>query len=121
MDTPAVLPPKVDVQPKTRPDPSKPKQPWLWNVVLLNDDDHTYEYVIRMMQTVFAHPIEKALNVAKTVDSQGRAICLTTHKELAELKLEQIKTFGRDPLMASSKGSMSAVIEPAWGEGESEA
>lgn len=94
------------------------KQPWLWNVVLLNDEEHTYEYVIRMMQTVFAHGQEKAFLIAKTVDSQDRAICLTTHKEHAELKRDQILGFGRDPLMAESKGSMSAVIEPAEFSGE---
>ncbi len=89
------------------------KQPWLWNVVLLDDDHHTYEYVIRMMQNLFAHPVEKALQIACTVDSEGRAICLTTHKEYAELKRDQILAFGRDPLMAESRGSMSAIIEPA--------
>lgn len=94
------------------------KQPWLWNVVLLNDEEHTYEYVIRMVQTIFAHDQEKAFLIAKTVDSQDRAICLTTHKEHAELKRDQILAFGRDPTMSTSKGSMSAVIEPAEFSGE---
>ena len=97
---------------ETRPDQDT-KQPWLWNVVLLDDDHHTYEYVIRMMQNLFAHPLEKAYQVARTVDTQGRAICMTTHKEHAELKRDQIHAFGRDPLMATSRGSMSAIIEPA--------
>ncbi len=89
------------------------KQPRYWNVVLLNDEEHTYEYVIRMMQDVFAHGVEKAFKIAKTVDKDGRAICMTTHKEHAELKRDQIHAFGRDALMAESKGSMSAIIEPA--------
>lgn len=97
---------------------TKPKQPWLWNVVLINDEEHTYEYVIAMMQNLFAHPVERAFKIAQTVDGSGRAVCLTTHKEHAELKRDQIHAFGRDPLMAVSKGSMTAVIEPAWGEGE---
>lgn len=104
----------------TRPAPSpqtgtKPdtKQPWLWNVVLLDDQHHTYEYVIRMMQQLFGHNVEKAYTVAKRVDKDGRAICLTTHKEHAELKRDQIHAFGRDPLMRESRGSMSAIIEPA--------
>lgn len=95
---------------KSRPEP---KKPWLWNVVLLDDQDHTYDYVIRMMQTLFGHSAEAALNVAKTVDDEGRAICATAHKELAELKRDQILAFGRDAQMAQCKGSMSAVIEPA--------
>lgn len=95
------------------PRPSEPKQPWQWHVVLLNDDDHSYEYVILMMQALFAHPIERAFKIAKTVDSDGRAICLTTHKEHAELKLEQIIAFGKDPLIDRCAGPMSAIIEPA--------
>jgi ATP-dependent Clp protease adaptor protein ClpS len=101
---------------QTRPRPSeatKPDQPWLWNVVLLDDDEHTYEYVIRMMQDVFGVAAERALRIAQTVDLEGRAVCLTTHREHAELKIEQIHGFGPDRHMAISKGPMSAIIEPA--------
>lgn len=99
------------VRPRPRANP--PARPQWWNVVLLNDDDHTYEYVIRMLGTLFAHPIEKAFQLAKSVDADGRVICLTTHKEHAELKRDQILAFGRDPLSSNCKGSMSAIIEPA--------
>ena len=30
-----------------------------YHVILLNDDDHTYEYVIEMLKELFGHPIEK--------------------------------------------------------------
>jgi len=94
------------------------EQPKQWNVVLLDDDDHSYEYVVRMMQSVFSHPLEKAFQIAVTVDGQGRAICLTTHKEHAELKRDQILGFGADPLIMGCKGSMSAIIEPAEFDGD---
>src|SRR6266851_5535538 len=29
-----------------------------YNVILLNDDDHTYQYVITMLQTIFGYPPE---------------------------------------------------------------
>jgi len=115
----APAPPKrrpAKPSPRTRPQPKdKPKteEPRRWNVVLLDDDQHTYDYVIAMVQEVFAHPREKAFQIAKSVDTVGRAICLTTHKEHAELKRDQIHAFGKDPLIASCKGSMSAIIEPA--------
>ena len=88
-------------------------QPVPWNVVLIDDDDHTYEYVITMMQRLFGHPLEKAFGIAQRVDQDGRAVCLTTHKEHAELKRDQVLAFGPDRLMARSKGSMTCVIEPA--------
>jgi ATP-dependent Clp protease adaptor protein ClpS len=104
--------PRPATRTQTREKP-RVEQPRQWNVVLLDDDDHSYEYVIAMMQELFAKPVEKAFMVAQKVDSQGRAICLTTHKEHAELKRDQILAYGKDRLMAESKGSMSAIIEPA--------
>ena len=86
-----------------------------YNVVLLDDDDHTYEYVIEMLKAVFAYPEEKGYQLAKEVDTRGRVIVLTTHKERAELKRDQILAYGADPRMERSKGSMTAIIEPAEG------
>ncbi len=89
-----------------------PEGPKLWNVILLDDDDHSYEYVVRLLQEVFGRTPETAYTMAKEVDTSGRVICTTTHLELAELKQEQIHSFGPDALMATCKGAMSAVLEP---------
>lgn len=86
-----------------------------YNVVLLDDDDHTYEYVIIMLQQLFGYPPEKGYQMAKEVDTTGRVIVLTTSKEHAELKQDQIHAFGPDPFTSRKcQGSMTAVIEPAW-------
>lgn len=90
----------------------RPKRQPRYNVVLWNDDDHTYEYVIVMLAELFAHPVEKGFQLAKEVDAQGRVIVLTTTREHAELKRDQIHAYGKDFFLASSKGSMSATIEP---------
>ena len=66
-----------------------------------------------MLQTLFGYPPEKGFQMAKEVDSTGRVILLTTTKEHAELKQEQIHAFGPDPLLTRCQGSMTAVIEPA--------
>jgi ATP-dependent Clp protease adaptor protein ClpS len=81
-------------------------------VILWDDDDHSYEYVVTMMQRLFGFTIERGFLIAREVDTSGRAICLTTTKEHAELKRDQIHSFGRDNLIERSKGSMSASIEP---------
>ena len=83
-----------------------------WNVVLLNDDDHTYDYVIEMLGKLFNHDLDTAFRMAAEVDSAGRVIVDTTSKERAELKQEQIHAYGADHRMARSQGSMSAEIEP---------
>lgn len=86
-----------------------------YNVILLNDDDHSYDYVIGMLQQLFGHPPEKGFMMAEEVDKTGRVIVLTTSKEHAELKRDQIHAFGPDPYIPRCQGSMSAEIEPACG------
>lgn len=85
----------------------------LYHVILLDDDDHTYEYVIRMLASVFGFDPAKGMEHATEVDRNGRTILITTTLERAELKQEQVHAFGPDPLMARSAGPMSAVLEPA--------
>jgi ATP-dependent Clp protease adaptor protein ClpS len=51
-------------------DNRRKKQP-RYHVVLWNDDDHTYQYVIAMLQKLFGHPPEKGYLLAKEVDVEG--------------------------------------------------
>ncbi len=104
--------PQGNTQVQTRKEESTQQLP-PYNVVLLNDDDHSYEYVIEMGVKLFNLSLAKAFEAALTVDKSGRAVMCTTHKEHAELKREQVHSFGRDRLIAGCAGSMSAVIEPA--------
>jgi ATP-dependent Clp protease adaptor protein ClpS len=88
------------------------KQP-PYHVILLNDDDHSFEYVITMLQQLFGHPVERGYQMALEVHTKGRVIVDTTSKERAELKRDQIHAFGPDPFIARCQGSMSATIEAA--------
>ena len=90
----------------------RPKRQPRYSVILWDDQEHTPEYVIAMMQQIFGHPAVKGMQIAQEVDSCGRAIVLTTTKEHAELKRDQIHAYGKDPIIRSCKGSMSASIEP---------
>ena len=85
----------------------------LYNVVLLNDDDHTYDYVIELLGHVFGHSLERAYKMACEVDAKGRVIVDTTHLDRAELKRDQIHGYGADWRMPNCKGPMAAVVEPA--------
>jgi ATP-dependent Clp protease adaptor protein ClpS len=111
-DTETVTLPRTSRRVKEEEEQNIKKQP-PYNVILLNDDDHTYDYVIAMLQQLFGYPREKGELMAKEVDTTGRVIVLTTTKEHAELKRDQIHAFGADPQLPRSKGSMSAMIEPA--------
>ena len=102
--------PEVAKKPK---DDQKTRKLPPYNVILFNDDDHSFEYVIAMLQKLFGHPAEKGYQMAWEVHTQGRVIVDTTSKERAELKRDQIHAFGPDPYIERCKGSMSATIEPA--------
>ena len=86
-----------------------------YDVILLDDDDHSFEYVVRMLKTLFGHPLEKGYRMAMEVHTTGRVVVATTHLEQAELKRDQVHAFGPDPLVPRCKGSMSATVEPAAG------
>jgi ATP-dependent Clp protease adaptor protein ClpS len=84
-----------------------------YHVIIWNDEEHSYEYVIEMLMKLFKHPFEKAMDITTEVDRKGKGIAWTCHRELAELKCEQILTYGPDRTMAISKGSIRATIEQA--------
>ena len=84
-----------------------------WHVILHDDDEHSYDYVIIMLQRLFRKSAQDAHAHAVEVDTTGVTIVDTTTFERAELKRDQIRSYGPDPLVAGSGGSMKATIEPA--------
>jgi len=82
-----------------------------YHVMLWDSDVHTFEYVEKMLRELFGHTQEQCHQLAKTVDADGRAVVLTTTKEHAELKRDQILAYGKDSIEGST-GSMWATIEP---------
>ncbi|HUT10352.1 MAG TPA: ATP-dependent Clp protease adaptor ClpS [Thermoguttaceae bacterium] len=90
---------------------ARPKRQPRFNVVLWNDEDHTYAYVIVMLMELFGYPPEKGFQLAETVDTQGRVILMTTTREHAELKRDQIHAYGKDGQIENCQGSMWATIE----------
>jgi ATP-dependent Clp protease adaptor protein ClpS len=85
----------------------------LYHVVLLDDDEHTYDYVIEMLVKLFLFPQQLAFEHAMEVDTTGRTIVITCELPQAEFARDQIQAYGADPRMPKSKGSMSAVLVPA--------
>jgi ATP-dependent Clp protease adaptor protein ClpS len=88
----------------------------LYRVVLLDDDDHTYDYVIEMLQKIFIFSGDQALRHAQEVDAQGRTVLITCELPEAEFGRDQIHGYGPDWRLPRSRGSMSAIVEPAGNE-----
>ncbi len=84
----------------------------MYRVVLLDDNDHTYDYVIEMLQRIFIFSMEQAWRHAEEVDHQGRTVLMACTLGEAEFGRDQIHAYGPDPRLPRSQGSMSAVVEP---------
>lgn len=111
----AVAEPAEDTEAERKSKRKPPKRQPRYNVILWNDDHHSYEYVIKMLKELFGHEEEQGMLIATEVDKSGRAICLTTTMEHAELKRDQIHAYGAEKGNPRCKGSMSATIEPIQG------
>jgi ATP-dependent Clp protease adaptor protein ClpS len=85
----------------------------MYRVVLLDDNDHTYDYVIEMLERIFIFSLEQAYRHAEEVDRRGRTVLISCALAEAEYGRDRIHAYGPDPRLPRSQGSMSAVIEPA--------
>jgi ATP-dependent Clp protease adaptor protein ClpS len=106
-------PPIALPRPKTREETRTRRLP-PYNVILENDDYHSMEFVVEVLQKVLGQNLQRATLMMMEAHTSGRAIVWTGPKEVAELKAEQIHTMtevrkGRD------LGPLSCVIEPAPG------
>jgi ATP-dependent Clp protease adaptor protein ClpS len=98
--------PKSDTTTQTRRQPP-------YHVVILNDEEHTFDYVIDLLTKLFRHSLPVATDLTWRIHNTGRAIVYTTHREKAELKRDQVLGWGPDPRMSISKGPLGCYIEPA--------
>lgn len=99
-----------------QPSRQKPKKLPPYAVVVLNDDEHTFGYVIETFMKVFGYDQAKSFQLANEIHVSGRAIVWTGPKEVAELKRDQIRSAGPD-LFAAKKVTypLGVVLEPLPG------
>ena len=85
----------------------------LYHVILLDDNDHSYEYVVEMVMKIFHYTEARAFRHAVEVDSAGMTRLLSGGLREAEGKRDQIHAYGADPKISRCQGSMAALVEPA--------
>jgi ATP-dependent Clp protease adaptor protein ClpS len=86
-----------------------------YNVILANDDHHSFEFVIDVLRKALGCSQERAALLAMEAHRQGRAIVWTGSKEVAELKAEQIQSFHETRGNGQKLGPLGVTIEPAPG------
>jgi ATP-dependent Clp protease adaptor protein ClpS len=100
--------PETDVEKTTKDELSK-----LYHVIILNDEEHTFDYVIEMLEAVFNMSYTTAVAHTLEAHNTGSSIVLTTNLEEAEHKRDQVHAYGPDWRMPNSRGSVAALVEPA--------
>jgi ATP-dependent Clp protease adaptor protein ClpS len=108
--------PNADAPPKQRPSKDKPKPQPPYAVIVFNDDEHSFQYVIDTFSKVFGYPREKSFSLAVAIHNAGRGIVWSGTRELAELKRDQIRSCGPD-FHATAKVTfpLGVTIEPLPG------
>jgi ATP-dependent Clp protease adaptor protein ClpS len=87
-----------------------------YHVILLNDDYHSFEFVVEVLQKALGCNPEKAFQLTQQAHLQGRAVVWTGPKEVAELKAEQIQSFPEIRADGTKFGPLGCIIEPAPGD-----
>jgi ATP-dependent Clp protease adaptor protein ClpS len=82
----------------------KTKEPELFQVVLLNDDYTTMEFVVEVLESIFNKPPAEAYRIMMQVHTQGRGACGVYPFEIAETKVATVEDRAREngfPLKAT--------------------
>ena len=104
----------VTTRPRAR-DETKTRRIPPYNVVLENDDYHSFEFVVEVLQKTFGFNDQKAFQLTHEAHTQGRAVVWTGPKEVAELKAEQLQSFHEERADGQKFGPLGCTIEPAPG------
>lgn len=103
---------------KRRKDESKkkPKKQPPYAVIVHNDEEHTWRYVIEVLQRVCGYVEDRAIHLTAQVHFHGKAPVWTGPKEVAELKRDQIRGFGPDFYAPQAvRFPLGVTIEPMPG------
>ena len=101
----------VTTKPKEK-DSTKTRRLPSYHVILENDDHHSFEFVVDVLQKALGYNEKKALLLTHEAHTRGRAIVWTGSKEVAELKVEQIRSF-HETKAGKKLGPLGVTLEPA--------
>ena len=74
---------------------AKVKPPPMFKVLLLNDDYTPMDFVVMVLQRIFALSREKATQVMLKVHKEGIGVCGVYPRDVAATKVEQVKSYAK--------------------------
>ena len=75
---------------------TRQREPTLYQVVLLNDDYSTMDFVIQVLEDVFQKSPAEAYRIMLQVHVEGRGTAGTYTFEIAETKADKVATMAHD-------------------------
>lgn len=72
------------------------ERPSRYHVVLLNDDFTPMDFVVDVLKIFFGMTEERAMQVMLTVHTQGKAVCGTYSKDVADTKAYEVCVFSKE-------------------------
>jgi ATP-dependent Clp protease adaptor protein ClpS len=103
----------VSTKPKER-ETTRTRRVPSYQVILENDDYHSFEFVVDVIRKALGYTEQRAFTLTHLAHNSGRAVVWTGSKEVAELKVEQIRTFHEVRAADNAKlGPLTCTIEPA--------
>ena len=106
-DTGITTKPVEEIETKTRRIPP-------YNVILENDDHHSMEFVIEVLQKALGYSVERSYQLMMHAHTAGEAVVWTGTKEVAELKME-LMVSQHENRNGKKLGPLGVRIEPAPG------
>lgn len=82
-------------------------------VILHNDDSNSMDFVVMVLRKVFGYTVEKCVELMLEAHNKGRAVVWVGALEVAELKADQIRSFGADPFVKKDSHPLGVSVEPA--------
>lgn len=73
----------------------RPKKPRLWKVILLNDDETPFDFVIAILMRFFGKTQDEASALALKIHNEGAGVAGIYVHEIAETKALQTTTTAR--------------------------
>lgn len=73
----------------------KVKRPSMYQVVMLNDDYSTMDFVVHVLQKFFHKTIEEANHIMLNVHQKGREVCGLYPYDVASTKVMQVSDYAR--------------------------
>ena len=81
-----------------------------YDLVILNDDTHTYEYVMALLHDLFGISWDWGFAMTETIDWRGWRVVFTgTWSEVAR-KRDAVLAYGPDPRLPTSTGPLQVEI-----------